>query len=169
MNTKIEYAPQVGDLVRYGNGSTDIMLLSNKHGNGWHGRACLGGYLHKENFEEARRADLAIWMKNADYRYRANDDGSWSGERDTPAHARADLEPYVLRHAAKADNGLRLVGQKFTDTPQPRRRSSEAPLVRIDADELYKLRADRAWSIILAFAVGAATGVLTFVAIGLHN
>jgi hypothetical protein len=168
MNKGHDYEPQAGDLVRYGTGRTDIMLLTNRHGTGWHGRACLGGYLHKTAVFEARASDFDLWCANADYRYRPNDDGSWSGERDTPAHARADLEAHAERLRPVA-TGLRMVGKSFTDTPQARRRSSEAPMVRINADELYKLRADRAWSIVLAFVVGAVTGVCAVLAIGLHH
>lgn len=34
---------QVGDLVRYGPGSTALVKLTSPHAGGWHGQHCLGG------------------------------------------------------------------------------------------------------------------------------
>jgi len=65
--------PKVGDIVRYGGGSTALAKLIGRHAGGWHGAQCMGGSTFiSEPFYEADCEDLAIWndqQRQQDMRY----------------------------------------------------------------------------------------------------
>lgn len=55
--------PKVGDIVRYGGGSTALARLTGRHAGGWHGDQCMGGGTFiSEPFYEPDAEDLAIWQ-----------------------------------------------------------------------------------------------------------
>jgi NTP pyrophosphatase (non-canonical NTP hydrolase) len=65
--------PKVGDIVRYGGGSTALAKLTGRHAGGWHGDQCMGGSTFiSEPFYEADCEDLATWadqQRQQDMRY----------------------------------------------------------------------------------------------------
>jgi NTP pyrophosphatase (non-canonical NTP hydrolase) len=68
--------PKVGDIVRYGGGSTALAKLTGRHAaGGWHGDQCMGGGTFiSEPFYEPDCEDLAIWndqQRKQDMRYGA--------------------------------------------------------------------------------------------------
>jgi NTP pyrophosphatase (non-canonical NTP hydrolase) len=65
--------PKVGDIVRYGGGSTALAKLTGRHAGGWYGDQCMGGStLICEPFYVPDCEDLAIWQdqqRQQDMRY----------------------------------------------------------------------------------------------------
>jgi hypothetical protein len=65
--------PKIGDIVRYGGGSTALAKLTGRHAGGWHGDQCMGGGTFiSEPFYEPDCEDLAIWadqQRQQDMRY----------------------------------------------------------------------------------------------------
>ncbi|MGH9931717.1 MAG: hypothetical protein ACREA9_21145 [Pyrinomonadaceae bacterium] len=56
--------PKVGDIVRYGGGSTALAKLTGRHAGGWHGDQCMGGGTFiSEPFYEPDSEDLAVWTE----------------------------------------------------------------------------------------------------------
>lgn len=54
--------PKVGDIVRYGGGSTALARLAAPHAGGWHADQCMGGSTFiSEPFYEPDAEDLAVW------------------------------------------------------------------------------------------------------------
>lgn len=65
--------PKIGDIVRYGGGSTALAQLTGPHAGGWHGDQCMGGGTFiSEPFYEPDSEDLAVWndqQRKQDMRY----------------------------------------------------------------------------------------------------
>jgi NTP pyrophosphatase (non-canonical NTP hydrolase) len=70
---KINYNPKIGDIVRYGSGSTALAKITGPHSGGWHVEQCMGGGTFISGvLYEPDSEDLATWMdqqRKQDLRY----------------------------------------------------------------------------------------------------
>ncbi len=69
-----DWTPAHGELVRYGNGSTALVLRGDPHAGGWHGTQCMGGtvFFHDgwdRSIRKPTPEDRAMWVRCA-MRYR---------------------------------------------------------------------------------------------------
>ncbi|WP_338508675.1 MazG-like family protein [Pseudomonas poae] len=70
---KVNNNPKIGDIVRYGSGSTALAQLTAPHAGGWHGSQCMGGSTYVSGtLYEPDSEDLATWQdqqRKQDQRY----------------------------------------------------------------------------------------------------
>lgn len=60
--------PREGDLVRYGDGASELAIRLQPHAGGWHGYQCCGGYTFFTKAYRPSRADMDTWLDCAKYR-----------------------------------------------------------------------------------------------------
>jgi NTP pyrophosphatase (non-canonical NTP hydrolase) len=59
----INHNPKIGDIVRYGSGSTALAKITGAHAGGWHGEQCMGGCTFiSGTLYEPDSEDLATWQ-----------------------------------------------------------------------------------------------------------
>lgn len=63
-----KHNPVIGELVRYGHGSTALAIVRSKHGPGYHGDQCMGGSAYFNATVEASDHDRATWIHCAEFR-----------------------------------------------------------------------------------------------------
>jgi len=62
--------PASGDLVRYGDGSTALAVLTSPHAGGWHGKQCMGGSTFvSRRLHRPSRKDMETWLECDKYRH----------------------------------------------------------------------------------------------------
>ena len=59
------WSPRVGELVRYGDGSTALALHGEPHAGGWHGKQCMGGHTFYTRVYPPTEQDRRQWVENA--------------------------------------------------------------------------------------------------------
>lgn len=59
------WAPKLGELVRYGDGSTALALHGEPHAGGWHGLQCMGGHTFYSKVYQPTRQDRLQWVECA--------------------------------------------------------------------------------------------------------
>lgn len=59
------WSPRLGDLVRYGDGSTALALHGEPHAGGWHGTQCMGGYTFYTRVYPPTEQDRKQWVESA--------------------------------------------------------------------------------------------------------
>jgi hypothetical protein len=59
------WEPRPGELVRYGDGSTALVLHGDPHAGGWHGTQCMGGSTFYSRTYEPTQQDRKTWAECA--------------------------------------------------------------------------------------------------------
>lgn len=59
------FHPKLGELVRYGDGSTALALHGEPHAGGWHGVQCMGGYTFYTKVYRPTQEDRMTWARCA--------------------------------------------------------------------------------------------------------
>lgn len=68
--------PRLGDLVRYGTGSTALALHGKPHASGWHGIQCMGGHAFYTSVQRPSIEDREKWADCAvRYRQKSTEEG----------------------------------------------------------------------------------------------
>ena len=154
------YEFKAGDLVRYGSGSTALMVLISPHAGGWHGYQCMGGLVFApgRKIKQPSPGDYKTWKDCEKWRNPAIIDP-------------ASVEPADINQAKKplpsgykyqepgidfdgsdlaASGGVRTMqGVAFTDTPEATRdqqdgagdaeQSAPGPIIPKDSLSINKL------------------------------
>jgi hypothetical protein len=96
----LDYSPQIGDLVRYGFGSTALALLDSPHAGGFHGRQCMGGFVFVSKPARVTAEDRRMWITCAKWRNQTEEEAAreinWPNEfvdkDDSPIKEPTSLE-----------------------------------------------------------------------------